>query len=319
MTERLSEIEARIGTVRQLAAVIGAMRGVAAARSREAREGLDGIRAFAQVIAAAIGQALAFLPQAERAGYTRRDSGAEAVVALCAEQGFAGAFSERVLDVAVKPAEAEQRPRQELLLLGDRGLMVAGDRGVVVDWSAPMVAHVAQVAALAGRVADALYERLEDGRIARVRIVHAVPGPSLTVEVVQKTILPFDFDRFPLASKAVAPLLTLPPSVLLARLAEEYVFAELCEAVMLSFAAENEARMRAMMAARTNVANKLDALIARSRQVRQEEITNEIIELAGETLTLSERRGHSSAGHRAAASPNAGSPRQLSQINGEGG
>jgi F-type H+-transporting ATPase subunit gamma len=117
-----------------------------------------------------------------------------------------------------------------------------------------------------------------------VTVIHAAPGPSLATEVLSKTIIPFDFGRFRLAPSAVAPLLTLPPSVLLARLAEEYVFAELCEAVMLSFAAENEARMRVMMSARTNVDNKLDALTARARQVRQEEITNEIIELAGGTL-----------------------------------
>jgi len=283
VTERLSDVEARIGTVRQLAAVIAAMRGVAAARSREARERLDGIRAFAQVIASAIGQALAFLPHAERASRPRRETDAEteAVIALCAEQGFAGAFSERVLNVALSRSEVKQAGQRTLLLVGDRGLMVANERGLVVDWSIPMVAHVGQVAGLASRIVEALYERLEAGRVARVRVVHAVPGPSLAVQIVEKTVLPFDFGRFPLSPKAVTPLLTLSPSVLLARLAEEYVFAELCEAVMLSFAAENEARMRAMMAARTNVTNKLDQLLARSRQIRQEEITNEIIELAG--------------------------------------
>ena len=59
------------------------------------------------------------------------------------------------------------------------------------------------------------------------------------------------------------------------------MFAELCEALTLSLAAENEARMRAMSAAKTNVAKMLDELVARSRQLRQEEITNEIIELGG--------------------------------------
>jgi len=67
--------------------------------------------------------------------------------------------------------------------------------------------------------------------------------------------------------------------VLLASLAEEYVFAELCEAIMLSFAAENEARMRAMISARDNVAETLDHLTAQARQLRQEDITNEIIEV----------------------------------------
>ena len=57
------------------------------------------------------------------------------------------------------------------------------------------------------------------------------------------------------------------------------MFAELCEALTLSLAAENEARMRAMTAAKSNVSTMLDDLVARSRQLRQEEITNEIIEL----------------------------------------
>ncbi|HVP99870.1 MAG TPA: F0F1 ATP synthase subunit gamma, partial [Roseiarcus sp.] len=73
---------------------------------------------------------------------------------------------------------------------------------------------------------------------------------------------------------------TLPPDELLVEFAEEYVFSELCEAVMLSFAAENEARMLAMIAARSNVARKLDELVGSYRRLRQDEITDEIIELS---------------------------------------
>ena len=74
--------------------------------------------------------------------------------------------------------------------------------------------------------------------------------------------------------------MTLPPPLLLAELAEEYVFAELCESITLSLTAENEARVRAMTSAKANVAKMLDDLVARSRRLRQEEITNEILELA---------------------------------------
>jgi len=49
----------------------------------------------------------------------------------------------------------------------------------------------------------------------------------------------------------------------------------LCDEVMLSFAAENEA----MIAARCNVVRKLDELVASFRRLRQEEIAREIIEL----------------------------------------
>jgi F-type H+-transporting ATPase subunit gamma len=49
---------------------------------------------------------------------------------------------------------------------------------------------------------------------------------------------------------------------------------------MLSFAAENEARMRAMLAARANVQDTLDELTQSYRRVRQDEITDDIVELA---------------------------------------
>ena len=65
MSGKLSEVESRIGTVHQLEAVITAMRGSAAARSREARSRLDGIRAYAAVIGGAIGQALALAPESD--------------------------------------------------------------------------------------------------------------------------------------------------------------------------------------------------------------------------------------------------------------
>ena len=53
---------------------------------------------------------------------------------------------------------------------------------------------------------------------------------------------------------------------------------------MLSFAAENEARMRAMVAAKDNVSESLQAMIGEARRLRQEDITQEITELATSSL-----------------------------------
>jgi F-type H+-transporting ATPase subunit gamma len=75
-------------------------------------------------------------------------------------------------------------------------------------------------------------------------------------------------------------LTTLAPQLLLERLAVEYVYAQLCEAAMYAFEAENEARMMAMASAKTNIEAKLVVLSQRERQLRQQEITTEIIELA---------------------------------------
>lgn len=282
MTERLSALEARIGTVQQLSAVITAMRAIAAARTHEARSHLEGIRTYAATISGAIGRALTFLTDPRHSPAAPEMMGGHAVIALCAEQGFAGAFSERVLDRGRRASAMNGERPSELFLIGDRGMMIAREREISVAWSAPMIVHAGQMAALASRIVDALYERIDAGRVARVTVIHAAPDSSAALQIAERSLFPFDFARFPSppSPNAVAPVLTLPPDALLDQLVEEYVFAEICEAVMLSFAAENEARMRAMIAARANVARTLDSLIARSRQLRQEEITSEIIELA---------------------------------------
>lgn len=80
------------------------------------------------------------------------------------------------------------------------------------------------------------------------------------------------------------------PQRRLIKLAGEYIFAQLCEVIILSIAAENKARMRAMIAARTNVHITLDQLIGDFRRLRQEEITSEIVELASGSLVLNDMR-----------------------------
>jgi len=228
---KLSEVEGRIGTVHQLESVITAMRGSAAARSHEARSRIAAIQAYAAAVGAAIGEALALAPQPDDSQVPIHErSRGHAVIALCAEQGFAGTFNERVVDAAEKHLTVEGT---ELLVVGNRGKMVAAERGLVVGWSAPMVAHADEVPRLANHISDAIYSRLEKNQTRRVTVIHAVPAPSASIAIVERTLLPFDFARFKATPLAIPPLITLPPEQLLADLAEEYVYAELCEELML--------------------------------------------------------------------------------------
>ncbi|MCW2305914.1 F0F1 ATP synthase subunit gamma [Rhodobium gokarnense] len=278
MTGRLSEVDERIGSVRQLKAVITAMRGIAAARAQEAKAHLAGIRAYAETVGGAIGDALALMPDVD--GHVSGDAaaGRRLVIALSSEQGFVGTFNERVLDAAAKHLKGTEAA--ELFLVGDRGLMAASERDLDVSWSAPMAAHVDETQGLANRLADAVLKRLSAG-VTAVTVVHAVPADGGgAVALVDRSLVPLDFDRFPVRARGIPPLVTQDPQTLIAQLADEYLFAELSEAIMLSFAAENEARMRAMIAARHNVDERLDDLTGLYRRLRQDEITDEIIELA---------------------------------------
>jgi F-type H+-transporting ATPase subunit gamma len=270
MSDPLSDIRARLGATRQLDAVITAMRGVASARMREASERLAGVRAFSQAVGEAIASALALDASSADAPAARRARATPIVLAFCAEQGFAGAFSDKILTAARRRAAAQ------LFIIGSRGAALAEERGLSVAWTTPMASHVNDAVTLADRIADRIYKELGADAAADVVLIHATPEAGL----VERPLLPLDFSRFPAPRARVAPLVTLPPRRLLAALAQEYVFAQLCEAAILSFAAENDARVQAMIAARNNVRKRLDALTLDYRRLRQEQITEEIIELA---------------------------------------
>jgi len=279
MTERLAEITARIDGIRQLGAVVNAMRGIAAARAQQARRQLGAVDTYAAGIAAAIGSVLPFLP-AHGAAHAPKPA-KTVLVLFCAEQGFAGAFSERVL-TSVGPALATS----EIFLIGTRGVMAIAELGRKADWTSPLPSHSTGIPGMADRVSDALYARIATGEIGRLEAVFSLWQPGAAMRIERLSLFPFDYSTVPKPKSAEPPMMDMPPAALIDALTADYMHAQLCRAGLHAFAAENEARMAAMAAARTQVERQLASLQARQRAVRQEEITDEVIELAaGETAS----------------------------------
>ena len=274
MTQRLADIVRQIQSVRQLEAVVTAMRGIAASQAQKGRSLLPGIDAYSKVISRAIGQALTLLPPDTVTARPRRRARL-GLILFCAEQGFAGAFSERVLDAAAGDIEGAI-----CLVVGTRGAVVANERGIMPAWSAPMATRTDTIPSFANRLADALYGCIATGGIAKVDILFSRSASGGGIQIDRHSLLPIDFGRFARPVQNQPPLTTLTPELLLESLAAEYVYAQLCEAAMHAFEAEHEARMMAMASAKSNIGTKLTALSQRERQLRQEEITTEIVELA---------------------------------------
>jgi F-type H+-transporting ATPase subunit gamma len=275
VTERLSDIIERIDNMHQLDAVVTVMRGIAAARTQQSRGLLAGIEAYTETISAAIGQALNLLPEIARPRAALPPT--RALILFCAEQGFAGGFSDRVLDAAAKAGDLRAA---SLMMIGSRGVSVAAERGLKPAWTTAMANQIGTVPEVANRIADALYVQFAKGALVAVDIVFARLDGDRTIRAEHSRLLPLDYERFATAAAAIPPLITLGPDRLLAQLAEEYIYARLCEAAMHSFAAENEARLQAMSAASDNIDKTLAELTEREHRVRQEDVTAEIIELA---------------------------------------
>ena len=280
MTERLADISARIEGIRELGAVVNAMKGIAAARAHVARGQVDAVDSYAATIALAMSRVLG----PDSAGTDPdQDAGTRmGLLVFCAEQGFAGAFSERVLD------SINGAPRAEtLFLIGTRGLSIANARGLTPHWSAPLPSHTPGIPKLAAQITTAIYEAVAAQHIDSLDVIFTgwrAGRPAL----VRHHLFPIDLANLPTASRD-RPLMQLSPSTLIASLGQDYFNAQVCKAALHAFAAENEARMEAMSAAATQIARELEAFQATLRRVRQEAITAEIIELGTGAVTARDR------------------------------
>jgi F-type H+-transporting ATPase subunit gamma len=273
VTERLADVSARISGVRQLGSIVAAMRGIAAAREQLARNQVLAVDAYAAMIAEAIGRALALRPPESE--IVRRTASRPLLILLGAEEGFAGAFTEHVIDFA-----HGELGKSKTYLIGSRGGAVAAERGVALAWKTAMPSHSAGVPKLADRISEALFADIADGEIDCAEIVFNQWRPAEGVHVERRRLFPLDLALFKAASEAPAPLIYLKPETLLAELAFAYMYAQLCNAALHAFAAENEARMEAMARALGEVERNLNSLLSTQRIVRQEEITAEIGELS---------------------------------------
>jgi hypothetical protein len=86
MTERLADISARIESVRQLGAVVNAMKGIAAARAHTARAQIEAVDSYAATIAAGMSSAL--VNADNQAEDHRPAPGETGLLVFTAEQGF---------------------------------------------------------------------------------------------------------------------------------------------------------------------------------------------------------------------------------------
>ncbi|MDG1169193.1 MAG: F0F1 ATP synthase subunit gamma [Sulfitobacter sp.] len=283
MTERLADIRARIEGIQQLGAVVNAMKGVAAAHAHLAQTQIDAVDGYAATISAAMSSVLRPL-STDAARKAETADSTPGLLVFCAELGFAGAFSERLLDSLGSEAETA-----ELFLIGTRGLSIATARGIKPHWTAPLPSHTAALPKLANQITTAIYQAVAYGRIDSLDVVFNRLHTGRPQRIRQR-LFPIDLARLSPNTTATRPLTQLPQDTLIYALGQEYFYAQVCKAALHAFAAENEARMEAMSAAGNQIARELDTFQAMLRRVRQEAITAEIIELGTGAASTQTRR-----------------------------
>ena len=272
MSERGAEVRARLATMNELEEVLGAMRGMAAARIQQGERAQAAAREYADRIGAAFssltGEARSVLPP-DPPGREPESL----VIALCTERGFVGALNERTLRSATETPGPYQ-----LCIVGARGQALAREQGLTATSVGSMPSHLGGIGDAADQIGALVLEQSRSIDDLSVEIVHPRRTATGGIAIERRRLLPLDLTGSGRPG-ALPPITMLPAPLLMAQIAGEYVHARLFEFVAESFAAANSASLEVLQAAHTHLDDMLVDLRRSENVLRQDEITAEVLEV----------------------------------------
>ncbi len=270
-----TQIEKQIQTIEGLRDIISSMRSLAAIYLSRTEERLDGIRAYADTVGRAMedclfGREIA-LPESEDKG--------SAILAFFSEQGLCGRFNEIMAEAAAEYARGVPSPH--LIVVGRRGPALLRREQLDIMAELPSTTSPDGQDAVIHRIAKTVLELIGRAAFGQLYLLYARYLSPGKIEPQFERILPLDLDQWrdPKTPRTTPPRLALPRLRLLSELVDEYAFVSLFRAMTESLASENGMRLQSMSAAKSNIDETLEDLQLRARIQRQNDITEELLDV----------------------------------------
>lgn len=300
MSGELKEVRQRIGGTRQIRRVTSTLQRVAAARLRQDRLAIESAGRYRARLGDVLGAIALAAPGVAHPLSCPRGGGRVCVVIFGADRGLCGGFTTGLMDELERLKERQPPEGVCVVAVGKVAQRRARRAGWRVEYGfrQPSTSRLgARAARAAGAEAEGIAEvrRVTDlvsagflkGTFCAVHILYARFLSSLRQRPTVELLLPVTLPA-PAAPAMRGAELEPAAEALLARLLPEYVFCSMLDAFYNSLGSEDAARQLAMSRATENAGALLDGLVMSYRRLRQDSITNEMIELCG--ARLEERR-----------------------------
>ncbi|AQU99349.1 ATPase F1F0 subunit gamma [Desulfococcus multivorans] len=280
--QTLEALGRKIRTAHDLLGVVKTMKSLAAVSIRQYERAVESLEAYRRVIDAGWRVLL-------RHGVADvRESPLKGAVCMiiASDQGMCGQFNEAILKHALAQAPGLAGEGSELAFwtFGEKL------RGALADAGYRDQGHFAAPGSLSTihEKVRAVIQRIEQWRSEKgtehFYICHNVVIERGGYRQVCVRLLPLDRtwalaharEKWP---GRCIPMLGLPGNLMFKHLLRQYLFAALFRAFAQSLAGENAARLMAMQAAEKNILELLDNLQAGFRELRQNSITDELLDI----------------------------------------
>jgi len=208
------------------------------------------------------------------------------LVAFGSDHGFCGNYNELVARLVSLQCEgsAGDRRRRSVLCVGARLETALREHGIEPDRVLTPPASVDGIGRLSGELVTRIVRAGRGGPLSElaVTLVYTQRAEHGSRAPVALTLLPLAPEllqaprRWPSRS---LPDFAIAPAALLAALVRNHIFASVFRAAAEAIVTENAARLALMQQAEQSVDDRLDAVRREMSGVRQDEITNELMDI----------------------------------------
>jgi F-type H+-transporting ATPase subunit gamma len=290
MGARLRLLRRRIRGVQSTKKITSAMELIAASQIRRAQQRVEQARSYAEQITQAVQDVTSNADTLDHPLLERReDRGAVAVLVVSSDRGLAGAYNANVLRMTEELIQSlhGEGKQARLYVTGRKAQSYFRFRQRPVErvWTGfserPSYDD-------AKEIADTLIGAFVNHEIDEIHGVYTDFISGLTQRATARRFVPLVVEEVEEESRGAEPLYLFEPSAeeILERLIPRYVETRVFAALLEAAASEHAARRRAMSAATENAEDLIKTLTREANQVRQTEITTEIMEIVGAAEAL---------------------------------
>lgn len=278
MGKTLRQLRRQIRLVGKIHQITRAMQMVAAAKLRRVQQRATEGRTYWQRMQEIVREVSATAPEIDHPLLTPRETERVGVFVIAGEKGLCGGYNAQVTREAERFIRAQTDP-VAIRLTGRKAQGPLERAGLTIERQ--LTREDRTLAADAQRIARELRGWYESGEVDEVHVCYAQfistarDKPTVVRLLPVVSAAPEDEDGAPPSEYIFEP----PAAQLFAHLLPRYVDAQVYQMLLEASASEHAARMRAMAAATDNAEKVTDRLRMQANRLRQQEITEELLDV----------------------------------------
>ena len=268
------DIGKRINSFNSIEDIISAMKAYAGATIRQTEEIVPNVREYEKNILSVIRDLIVTYPDLTS---MERNRGNKIIVAFGSSQGLCGAYNEKVADAVAEVI----RDKDVLFIIGKRLTSSLLLRHIAFESYSDSVLSISGVQPALEKTIVQIVDIYRKKEFYNLSFIFTSVFEN-KAQIVTEQILPPDFDRMlTLGPDNLAPFTYLDAGVIFTRSLEELLYISLYKCYVESLWSENWYRLRSMEGASETIKKHVEELSSLQKYIRQEEITEEMLEILG--------------------------------------